>query len=112
MVNCAVPATSGAVPMIVLPCLKMTQPVGVGPEVAVTVAVKVTDWPAVDGFSEDSIDVVVAMAVRRMVKVAVATGLCVSPLSTAIALIVVVPEIIMGAVYFVDEVVGIVLPVV
>ena len=112
MVNCAVPATSGALPMIVPPCLKMTEPVGVGPEVAVTVAVKVTDWPTVDGFSEDCIDVVVAMAGGRIVKVAVATGLCVSPLSTAIALIVVVPEIAMGAVYLVDEVVGTALPVV
>jgi hypothetical protein len=98
--------------MIVLPCLKITDPVGVGPDAAVTVAVKVTDWPTIDGFSEDSIDVVVAMAGGRILKVAVATGLCVSPLSTAIALIVVVAETAMGAVYFVEEVVGTALPVV
>lgn len=108
----AIPPTREALPTKVLPCLKITDPVGVGPEAAVTVAVKVTDCPEDEGFREDCRVVVVAMAVGRRVKVAVATGLCVSPLSTAIALIVVVPETVMGAVYFVEEVVGTALPVV
>jgi hypothetical protein len=41
------------VPSVVEPFLKVTVPVGVGPVVAVTVAVKVTEAPEVDGFSEE-----------------------------------------------------------
>jgi hypothetical protein len=42
--------------MVVLPSLNVTVPVGV-PLPDVTVAVKVTDCPAFEGFSEDASDV-------------------------------------------------------
>ncbi len=44
------------VPSVLLPSLKMTVPMGV-PEpgiLAVTVAVKVTDWPDLEGLSEET----------------------------------------------------------
>jgi hypothetical protein len=40
------------VPRFVPPSIKVTVPVGV-PPVPVTVAVNVTDWPAVEGFREE-----------------------------------------------------------
>src|ERR1700680_876630 len=58
----ALPAERAPVPMIVVPSLNVTVPVGV-PEVALTVAVKVTGWPKVDGFNEEARVVVVATAV-------------------------------------------------
>jgi len=45
-------------PMFVVPSKNVTVPVGV-PEAVVTVAVKVTLWPAVDGLFDDVIVVVV-----------------------------------------------------
>jgi hypothetical protein len=48
--------------------VKVTVPVGVGPPEEVTVAVKVTDWPNVDGFSDE---VILVDAVAATVMVAV-----------------------------------------
>jgi hypothetical protein len=43
--------------------MNCTEPVGTPePEVRVTVAVKVTDWPNTDGFAEDTTEVVVVAA--------------------------------------------------
>ena len=50
-----------AVPSVVEPFLKVMVPDGV-PEEPVTVAVKVTDWPKTDGFTEDANAVVVVAA--------------------------------------------------
>jgi hypothetical protein len=47
------------VPSVVAPSLKVTVPVGVGPE-PVTVAVNVTDWPNAEGLAEEVMDVVEA----------------------------------------------------
>jgi len=66
VLSCAIPPISGALPNIVLPCLKVTDPVGVRPEAAVTVAVKVTDWPEIEGFSEDCNAVVVAVVLSAI----------------------------------------------
>jgi len=58
--NVATPeAFNAPVPRTVAPSLKVTVPVGVPGAVDVTVAVNVTDWPAVDGFSEDATAVAV-----------------------------------------------------
>jgi hypothetical protein len=46
----AVPEVSDPVPRVVVPSLKVTVPVA---EEGVTAAVKVTDWPSVDGFWEE-----------------------------------------------------------
>jgi hypothetical protein len=48
----AVPAVTGISPTITFPVLNRTVPTGAAP-VAVTVAVKVTDSPAADGFWEE-----------------------------------------------------------
>src|SRR5215210_3757024 len=59
----AEPAESGAVPRTVGPSRKVTVPVGVPePDVGVTVVVKVTDWPAVDGLGVALRDVEVAVS--------------------------------------------------
>ena len=42
------------VPRVVEPSLKVTLPVGVAPEFGCTWAVKVTEFPWVDGFSEET----------------------------------------------------------
>jgi hypothetical protein len=55
-------AFSVPLPMEVVPSKKITVPVGV-PPVPLTVAVNVIDCPAVDGFSEDSSDVLVGVPV-------------------------------------------------
>jgi hypothetical protein len=62
VVNVATPFTRGAVPMKYLVWRKVTDPVGVGPDFGVTVAVNVTACPNVDGFSEDwtAVDVTIA----------------------------------------------------
>jgi hypothetical protein len=57
VVNVADPPLSVPVPSVTVPFLNVTVPVGV-PEVAVTVAVNVTAWPDVEGFSEDATVVV------------------------------------------------------
>ena len=46
--------------MVFVPDLKITVPVGVPDVEGVTVAVKVTDWPAEDGLSDDINEVLVA----------------------------------------------------
>ena len=61
--NVAVPLLRGtAAPSAVEPSMKVTLPVGVAGEVEVTFAVKVTDWPATDGFTEE-VSVVVVGAI-------------------------------------------------
>src|ERR1051326_4057054 len=53
VVSCAVPFVSVcAAPRLAPPSLNWTVPVGV-PELAVTVAVNVTDWPKSEGLTED-----------------------------------------------------------
>ena len=54
------------VPIVVDPSLNVTVPVGV-PEVAVTVAVKVTDCPKADGFTDEVRAVVVVVCAEAMV---------------------------------------------
>jgi hypothetical protein len=51
----ALPEVSGIVASVVVPSLKVTEPVGVPTPgaTAVTLAVKVTDCPKLDGFGED-----------------------------------------------------------
>jgi hypothetical protein len=55
----ATPPLSSAVPIVAVPFLKVTDPVGVPLNSGVTVAVKVTDCPKVEGFSDETTDVVV-----------------------------------------------------
>lgn len=57
--NVAVPALSAALPSVVVPSRNDTEPVG-APELLLTVAVKVTDWPRMTGFAEEATTVVVA----------------------------------------------------
>jgi hypothetical protein len=52
VVNFAIPLLSVLEPNVVVPSLKVTVPVGV-PVVDFTEAVNVTDWPKIEGFSED-----------------------------------------------------------
>jgi len=51
----ALPLASETLPSVVVPSLNVTVPVGVSAVVAVgtTVAVNVTAWPYIDGFSDD-----------------------------------------------------------
>ena len=60
VVRTAVRPLSGTVPRLVLPFSKVTEPVGV-PGCADTVAVRVTDCPNMEGFSED-VNVAVELA--------------------------------------------------
>ena len=60
MVNVAFPALSAPGDSVVASSLKITVPVGVLEVAAITVAVNVTAWPIVDGFSEDATAVGVA----------------------------------------------------
>src|SRR5262252_6191317 len=53
-------ASSGAEPSETVPSRKVTDPVGVPPTGEATVAVKVTAWPRVEGFSEEDSTVLVA----------------------------------------------------
>jgi hypothetical protein len=60
--SAACPPLSEIVPRTLEPsAVNVTVPVGVPPPVEVTVAVKVTDWPNVDGFSDDTNELVVAL---------------------------------------------------
>jgi len=54
----AIPPVIVPVPIVVPPLANVTVPVGAAPA-DVTVAVKVTDWPEVDGFTEEANAVVV-----------------------------------------------------
>ena len=58
-------------PNVFVPSLKLTVPVGVPApgETALTVAVKVTDWPETDGFAEEATVVVVLALFTVWVKV-------------------------------------------
>ena len=58
VVYVAVPLLNVPVPSVVVPSLNVTVPVGV-PPLLVTVAVKVTDWPKVEGFVPEDRAVVV-----------------------------------------------------
>lgn len=52
--NFATPPLRVLVPSVLVPLLNVTVPVGVPPpDEGVTVALKVTDWPKVDGFSDE-----------------------------------------------------------
>src|ERR1017187_6595632 len=61
--NAADPPLSEAVPSVVVPCRNViVSPSGGAPWLELTVAVKVTDWPYVDGLSEDEMVVVVVVS--------------------------------------------------
>lgn len=57
----ACPSLSETVPRTLGPSLNVTAPVGMPPAIDATVAVKVTDWPNVEGFSDETIAVVVVL---------------------------------------------------
>jgi hypothetical protein len=59
VVNLAVPAPSFTVPTVAVPFLNVTVPAGVLLNCGVTVAVKVTDCPKADGFTDEASVVVV-----------------------------------------------------
>jgi len=59
-VRVALEPLKGPVPKDEAPSIKVTVPVGVPEALHVSVAVKVTDWPNVDGFREDCNEVEVA----------------------------------------------------
>ena len=61
VVKVAVPPDNVPVPSVVVPSLKVTVPVGLPlpGATALTVAVKVTDWPNAEGFAEEASVVVV-----------------------------------------------------
>src|SRR5712692_296323 len=61
------PAPNGMVPRVVPPSLKVTVPVGEGPD-PVTVARKVTELPYVEGLGEDVTTVVVGALVTTWVR--------------------------------------------
>ena len=73
VVKVACPLASVVLPRVVPPSLNVTVPVGVPPE-PTTVAVKVTDCPAVLGFAEEDTVVVVAIAVTVIDAEAVPPG--------------------------------------
>src|SRR5918998_5265463 len=56
------PSTGTLAANVVVPSVKVTVPVVTGLPPLVTVAVKVTDWPVRDGFSDDVTPVLVATA--------------------------------------------------
>ena len=61
VLNVATPLPSNlAAPSVIVPSLKVTIPVGVALD-EVTIAVKVTDWPKVDGLIDD-VNVVLELA--------------------------------------------------
>jgi hypothetical protein len=53
---------------VVVPSLKVTEPVGVPPAADATVAVNVTACPKVEGFTEDVRDVVVVAGAASAVR--------------------------------------------
>lgn len=69
VLNVALPLLSVTVPSVEEPFLKVTVPAGV-PPLEVTAAVKVTDWPDVDGLREEVSEVVVL----ALLTVCVSTG--------------------------------------
>ena len=75
VVKVAVPLAIVPVPRVAEPSRKVTVPV----TPAATVAVKVTDWLKVDGFSEDVSETVVVVLLAVCVVVPVAGPLFVSP---------------------------------
>ncbi len=77
------PELSRTDPNLVAPSMKVTVPVGV-PAVAVTVAVKVTRCPLVEGFSEETSVVVVVAFTNSMTDGDVLVKKFASPLYTAV----------------------------
>lgn len=67
--NVALPLLSVPVPSVVELSLKVTVPVGVPPD-DVTVAVKVTDSPKVDGFTDEATEVELVAALTVCVNAA------------------------------------------
>jgi hypothetical protein len=63
LLNVACPPLRVRVAKVVVPSMKATEPPGVPPPgaTALTVAVSATDWPKVDGFTDD-VSVVVVLA--------------------------------------------------
>jgi hypothetical protein len=63
LLNVTRPPLRVRVARVVVPSMKATEPPGVPPPgaTALTVAVSVTDWPKVDGFTDD-VSVVVVLA--------------------------------------------------
>ena len=87
VVKVATPPLSVPVPSVVEPSLNVTVPVGVPTpgDVAVTVAVKVTDWPNTDGLTDEPSAVVVASLLTTwLVAVDVLARSFVSPPYTAV----------------------------
>ena len=71
MENWAEPLLNVLVPSVLMPCLKVTtSPFGGAPCDDVTVAVKVTVCPYIEGFSDDVIEVVVAVMAEHKVEIA------------------------------------------
>ena len=78
-VSAILPAASMAPkPIVVPPSLNRTFPVGV-PEAEVTIAVKVTACPTVEGFAEEAIVVVVFARTSWEIAAEVLEPKCVSP---------------------------------
>ena len=69
MLKLALPPLKGAVANVVVPCLKLTLPVGVPPNCTLTAAVKVTVWPTNEGFGED-VSVVRLVALETLCEIA------------------------------------------
>jgi len=81
VVSIATPALSAAVPKVFVPNLNVTDPVGVPVVEDVTVAVKVTDWPVIDGFGDAvSVMLVAAFVTTWDIAVDVLAALFASPL--------------------------------
>src|SRR5208283_5213389 len=72
VVKLAVPPLSVAVPRVLEPSMNVAVPVGVPPpgETGLTVAVKVTAWPATDGLREETTLVVVLACLTVWVRAA------------------------------------------
>ena len=73
------PALREAVPSVVVPSLKVTEPVGVPllpAEVSLTVAVNVTDWPDTEGFTLEAtvVEVVAFVTVSEFVTFGLGVG--------------------------------------
>ena len=69
MLSIACPLLSASAARTLDPSLNVTVPVGVGPPEEATVAVKTTDWPNVDGLSDEVSVVVAVVAATVMVAI-------------------------------------------
>ena len=79
MVNVAVPADSVPVPSVVEPSLNVTVPVAV---LGDTVAVRVTDWPKVEGFAEEEMVVVVVALLAALASIVGLSNMKIVPVIT------------------------------